>query len=186
MSNSFESIYNEHYIAIFYLAKRFVTDTQTAEDITSEAFVKLWRKINSNESPINQKAFLITITKNACLNHIRLVKRQSANEKLIAYLLEKENNDDFNQHEITASVYQHIYDEIERLPTQLKTVFKMAYIDGFSNDEISDKLIINNQSVRNHKSRALKILRMVILDKEIFIIILAPCYLYLFKDYQSN
>lgn len=165
---AFETIYNQHYITVFHLAKRFVTDIHAAEDIVTEAFMKIWGKQHSFDSLQSIKFFLYSVTKNACLNHLRAKKKQSANHKELSYLLTIELEEEKQQHEITARIYQYIFDEIEQMPAQLKTVFKMAYIDDMSNEDIARQLSINNQSVRNHKSRAVKYLRIAMLDKNIF------------------
>src|SRR5205807_1596320 len=70
--------------------------------------------------------------------------------------------------QLKAEIYQHIYEEIEKLTPHLKKVFQMAYIEGMSNEEIAQQLGINNQSVRNDKSRALKQIRLAMMDKDIF------------------
>lgn len=163
----FETIYNQHFISVFYFARRFVTDTPVAEDITMEVFMKLWEKLKSFESLQAIKSFLYVAAKNACLNHLRNEQRKISNQKQLSYLLSAETDGSVSEQNITARVYQHIYDEIENLPEQLKKVFKMAYFDGLSNEDIAQKLAINNQSVRNHKSRALRSLRMVLIDRDI-------------------
>ncbi len=164
---AFETIYNQHYISVFYFTKRFVPDIQAAEDITTETFMKLWEKLKNFESLQAIKSFLYISTKNACLNLLRSEQRQSMHQKQLSYLLTEEMEDAMAQHKVTARIYQYIYDEIEKLPPQLKVVFKMAYLDGLSNEKIARELSINNQSVRNHKSRALKSLRMTMLNKDI-------------------
>jgi len=164
---AFETIYDQHYTSVFYFSKGFVTDIQVAEDITTEIFMKLWEKLKDFGSLQAIKSFLYISTKNACLNHLRNNERQSRHLKQLSYLSTKEVEDSMIQHKVTATIYQHIYDEIEKLPQQLKMVFKMAYLEGLSNEQIANELSINNQSVRNHKSRALKSLRMKMLDKDL-------------------
>lgn len=164
---AFEIIYNQYYFLVFCYTKRFVTDAQAAEDITTEAFMKLWGELKNFDSQQKIKSFLYTVAKNACLNQIRNEQRRSENHNKLAYLqMEEQEGDSKEHHEITAKIYQYIFEEIEKLPAQLKAVFKMSYFKGMPNEEIAKELSINNQSVRNHKSRALKCLRMAILDKD--------------------
>ncbi len=79
---------------------------------------------------------------------------------------------------IPSIVYQYIYDEIEKLPEPTRKIFKMAYVDGLSNEEISLALGLTNASVRNYKTRALKTLRMALLQKDMFAFLLS---FFLFK-----
>lgn len=171
---AFEAIYNYHYVPIHQFAKRFVVNEQDAEDITTEVFLKLWHRHENFDSYENILAFLYISVRNACLNHLRNEKRQQTGQKELLYLLEDETGHHLEQQQITAKIYQHILSEIDKLPRQLKKVFKMAYVEGLSNEEIAAKLNINNQSVRNHKARALKLLRIALTDQgllEIFILL---------------
>jgi len=65
--------------------------------------------------------------------------------------------------DVKTLVLKAIHKEIEKLPRSCRQVFKMAYLEGLSNSQIAETLSINNQSVRNHKLRAIKILRMALL-----------------------
>ena len=169
---AFEIIYNNYYISIFYFARRFVANSQDAEDITTETFIKLWHMHENFESMYNIRAFLHISTKNACLNYLRYEQRKLSNQKELLYLLTEETDEINGPQQITARIYQLIHDEIEKLPGQLKKIFKMAYVDGFNNEEIAKKLKINNQSVRNHKARALKLLRIALLNSDLLAIII--------------
>jgi RNA polymerase sigma-70 factor (ECF subfamily) len=82
------------------------------------------------------------------------------------------------QDDITAATYKYIIDQIDQLPEQMKKVFKMSYIEGLTNEEIAQSLKINNQSVRNHKARALKILRLSIPGKDMLemMLLLLPLF----------
>jgi RNA polymerase sigma-70 factor (family 1) len=169
---AFETIYNRHYISIFYFARRFVADQKAAEDITTETFLKLWERRAHFSGQEGIRAFLHTAAKNACLNHLRSETRQSTHHRELAYLLNQAGAAELDEQQITARIYQYIYTEIEKLPAQVKKVFKMAYIEGLSNQEIADRLEINNQSVRNHKANALRSLRVALWDKDLYEVML--------------
>jgi RNA polymerase sigma-70 factor (family 1) len=171
---AFEAIYNNHYVFTYQFAKRFVSNAQDAEDITTEVFLKLWGRHEDFDRYEKIVAFLYISTRNACLNHLRNEKRQLTGQKELLYLLEDETGQYLEQQQITARIYQYILSEIDKLPRQLKKVFTLAYIEGRSNEEIAETLKINNQSVRNHKARALKLLRIALMEQgllEIFILL---------------
>jgi RNA polymerase sigma-70 factor (family 1) len=176
---AFEVIYERYYIGIFYFARRFVREEKVAEDITLEAFLKLWERFSQFTSFQGIQAFLHTTAKNACLNHLRSQVRMSAHQRELAYLLAQGADDTLAEQQVTARIYQYIYNEIEKLPPQVRRVFKMSYIDGLSNQAIAEGLKINNQSVRNHKANALKHLRMTLLEKDLYGIFTLLCLLLL-------
>lgn len=165
---AFEWLYDQQYITVFMFARRFVTDQQAAEDITTEVFLKLWDRLTDFDSLPAIQSFLHVSTRNACLNYIRNRSRQSVQQQRWEYLLQQDEEEVLAQQQLQADIYRHVYDEIEKLSPQLKTVFRLAYIEGLSNEEIADRLGINNQSVRNDKSRALKQIRMAMMDKNIY------------------
>jgi RNA polymerase sigma-70 factor (ECF subfamily) len=165
---AFEFVYKRHFVFIFHIAKRFVTDSQLAEDITTEVFLKLWERFDNFTNLQSIQSFLYTSAKNACINQYRSDKRAKDRLQEIVYLSATDKDDPPRPEEVSGQVYQYIFDEIEKLPAQLKKVFKMAYVDGKSNEAIALELGINNQSVRNHKARALKAIRIALLDKDLF------------------
>jgi RNA polymerase sigma-70 factor (ECF subfamily) len=164
----FEILYNQQFAAVFYFARGFVSDQQAAEDITTETFLKLWQRLNDFTNISAIRSFLYTTTKNACLNYLRDSRHRNAENDKMAYLLEKSDESFLAKEKLNADIWQHIYSAIENLSPQLKKVFKMAYIKGLSNDEIATHLGINNQSVRNDKARALKQVRLTLLDRKLF------------------
>jgi RNA polymerase sigma-70 factor (ECF subfamily) len=166
--DAFEWVYKKHFASIYHFAKRFVTDEQSAEDITTEVFIKLWERIESFNSLAGIKSFLFTSTKNACINYNRSDKRADNRHKEFVYLLTNNNEADIEEQQIPGTVFQYIYDEIEKLPVQEKKVFKLAFIEGLSNDQIAEKMNINNQSVRNYKASALKTLRINLQGRDVF------------------
>ncbi|MET7000367.1 RNA polymerase sigma factor [Chitinophaga defluvii] len=157
---AFEIFYHQEYITVLYTAQRFVADIQAAEDLTTEVFLKLWERLSNFDSLPAMRSFLFVSIKNACLNYLRSEKRASAQYQELSYLLEQDSSEGIANQQLMAAIYRYLYEEIEKLPPQLKRVFKMAYIGGLSNEAIAAELGINNQSVRNDKSRALKQLRL--------------------------
>ncbi len=164
----FEALYNQQFTAVFYFSRRFVAEQQVAEDITSETFLKLWQRMNDFNNVNAMRSFLYTTTKNACLNYLRDSRRHFAENEKIAYLLEQNDESILESEQIYSGIWQHIYNAIENLSPQLKKVFKMAYINGLSNEEIAEATGIKNQSVRNDKVRALKQVRLTLLEKNLF------------------
>jgi RNA polymerase sigma-70 factor (family 1) len=165
---AFARLYNQEFTSVFYFARRFVADSQAAEDITTDTFVKLCERLNDFESIEAIHSFLMVTVKNACLNHLRSVRRENLRYEELRYLLEEDDSDIQLNTQLTAHIFQHIYEEIEKLSPQLKKVFTMSFIEGLSNEEIARQLGINNQSVRNDKSRALRQIRLALSDKHTY------------------
>jgi RNA polymerase sigma-70 factor (family 1) len=161
---AFEAIYKKYFTSLFYFAKRYVKDEDAAEDIVTEAFMKLWDRPESFEDLKKLQNFLFLITRNACINHLPIEHRKSEREIKYTVLA----TSDPEQEELTALIYQHICTEVEKMPGQLRQIFKLSYVEGLSNEEIAEKLGIIYSTVSNHKNRLLNLLRDKFKGREIF------------------
>jgi len=68
---AFEALFQELYPSMCAIAMRFITDCDAAEDITQEAFIKLWEKRTVYKEIPCLKTFLYVSVKNLCFNYIR-------------------------------------------------------------------------------------------------------------------
>ena len=75
----------EHKNTIFYICLGYTSDYPQAEELTQEVYLKVWEKIESIETGLNLKAWILTLAKNKCLDHVRREKiRRSFLVDLIA------------------------------------------------------------------------------------------------------
>ncbi|WEK34858.1 MAG: RNA polymerase sigma-70 factor [Candidatus Pseudobacter hemicellulosilyticus] len=157
---AFEQLYRQHFNQVFYFARRFLTNIQAAEDLTTEIFLKAWNKRADFENSHKFRGFLYTSTRNACLNILKQEQQRAAQQTELIALLERDNETAREEQLLTAQLMQYVYEAIEDLPQQERKIFKLAYLEGLSNDAIAAAIGISNQSVRNAKARALKTLRL--------------------------
>jgi RNA polymerase sigma-70 factor (ECF subfamily) len=66
--SEFAELYNEHSRAIYYLALRFLSDPQKAEDATHDVFLKAFRKMGQFRGDASWRTWLYRITINHCRN----------------------------------------------------------------------------------------------------------------------
>jgi RNA polymerase sigma-70 factor (family 1) len=165
---SFAEVYNAHYSRLYGFIKKLVDDKEEAQDITTETFVKLWKLHANFNTAENIKAFLYITARNACMDFLRYRKRQMANKQEFGYVqLQQEGTGSTSNDEIKTLVLQHIHNEIENLPAQCKRIFKMAWLEGRKNAEIASAMNLTEQTIRNQKARAVKILRLVLANYNI-------------------
>jgi RNA polymerase sigma-70 factor (ECF subfamily) len=162
---AFYGLFNELYPSVFTLANKMVRNTQEAQDICTESFIKLFRTEEKFESIQNLKAFLFTITRHACLDALKKEERHSIRHKELLYLMEYK--EDIFKQEVEAELVELIYASIERLPTKCRKIFKMI-LAGFSVEEIAAKMNISVSTVWNQKSRGVKLLRIALLKEKQF------------------
>jgi RNA polymerase sigma-70 factor (family 1) len=169
--SAFTTAYNQFYLLIYHFVKKFVEDTQAAEDITADSFIKLWRHADQSTEVQNVKAFLYTAARNACLDFLKTQRSHNQKEKEILYLTEQETRNEFDLADIRAEVLQYVYAEIEKLPEKCRQVFKLAYLEGMKVSEVAQHLNISEQTVANQKTKALKMLRLALSDKQWMVLV---------------
>jgi RNA polymerase sigma-70 factor (ECF subfamily) len=153
-----------HHKSLRYFALGLIADEAEAEDIVSSCFVKLWqfRKQYTDFSKI--KAFLYISCRNACLDHLKKIKRRKGWQD--EYLRQLEYGDERILQQVAESDYLDIINkEIDGLPQKCGEVFKMLYFEHKKTDEIALQLNISVKTVRNHKARAVEQLRHAFVEK---------------------
>lgn len=127
----------------------FVKSRESAEEIVSDVFIKLWQIRNKVSDIGNLKVYLYTIARNFCLNYItRHFKNPVVNIDGIDFepVLSLGNPEDLC---IGAEVLQRIQKCIRELPPQCRIVFQLVKEDGMTYKEAADILNISSLTVRN-------------------------------------
>ena len=141
---------------LFHIAQRILVEEQEAEDAVQEVLLKLWRMRDSLEKYDNSTAFATTVTKNHCLDRLKVKSRQDLFDD--SYYVQAGNDDPYLQLERknTEEVLQKI---IENLPTLQQAIIKMKDIEDYEVEEIAEITGTNVESVRVNLSRARKKVR---------------------------
>lgn len=158
-------VYQSLYRPLCYFADKLVENKEQAEDIVTESFMKVWEKRRDFDSLPKIKAFLYISVRNACLNYLKHAKTQLRSYKEIKYL--GQNEESVINEAIETEVLNAIFEEIERLPAQCKEIFKLLFFKGMSTAAIAEQMNLSVQTVRNQKSKALDMLRMALLKRNI-------------------
>lgn len=175
---SYETLYNEFYNRIRFFADQYVNDLDTAHELTIEVFIKLWQKRNDFDTVSNIKAFLFISTKNACLNHIKHLKRRKLAHDEILYVSEKES-DYIMDDAIAADTLSHIFRESNALSRKCKSIIQLHYVDGLTYKEIAHRLQISVENVRVQHANALQGLRLLLKKKDILFLALICTLLFM-------
>lgn len=166
-----QEIFHQFYGALCLFAGRMLHNRPVAEEIVGDTFLKLWNRHTDFENLQNVKAFLYITTRNACLNMLKQMQRESLSKKQHAYL--SSDNEGFILNEIVrAEVLREIHREIENLPEQCRKIFKMSYFGGKKNMEIASMLEISVHTVKNQKARAIQLLKVKLPDRNLVAIII--------------
>ncbi|HRE51039.1 MAG TPA: sigma-70 family RNA polymerase sigma factor [Flavitalea sp.] len=172
--SAFDDVYNSYYERLLFFARKFVS-LESAEDILSEAFVKLWTSAGAGQfkSLPEVEQWLRVTTRNACIDELRKEGRTQRKEEAYLYLM-----DDRQAHELyfksalEAELFSKIAREINKLPPLTSRIIKLSFLQGLSVDEIALRLNLSKQVVYNKKSLGIKALRLSISDKDLAMLLL--------------
>jgi len=137
-------LYDRYGGSIYALALRIVYDTTTAEEVTQEVFVRLWRNAASFAAERgNLHAWLLRIAHNLALNEVR--RRQSrpiaadhfdwavAGEQLMDPHADAEPARALWLHERSTAIQR----AVARLPAPQRHAIELAFFGGLSQAEVA-------------------------------------------------
>lgn len=146
--NDFSVIMNRRINMVLRLAFAYVGIFSEAEDITQDVFLKLYTSKKSFETAEAEKAWLIRVTVNRCINR----KRSGWFSKNIP-LTDTLRSGEFPYEE------REVLDAVLRLPEKYRPVVHLFYYEDYSVKEISELMDINESTVRTRLQRARAILK---------------------------
>ncbi|HEY8894100.1 MAG TPA: RNA polymerase sigma-70 factor [Niastella sp.] len=174
--DALQLLLKQFYSPLCLFAERLLKDKAASEDIVGESFIKLWHKRADFESLQNIKAFMYITVRNACLNYLKQAKRESLNQKQLAYITGEKEEFVLNEM-IRAEVLKEIMHEIDKLPEQCGKVLRLGYLEGLRNQEIADLLHISVHTVKNQKARAIQLLKIKLRDRDLMTFLLLCTFL---------
>ena len=141
---------------VFNVAYKFVGRHEEAEDLTQDIFLKLYRSLNTFDRRANFQTWLISISRNLCIDHYRSVRkeRETINRDMDASLLTPVSPDagpiaSLEQRDRVA-LLRH---GLAGLAPALRTAVLMRDIQEMSYQEIADALRLPEGTVKSRINR---------------------------------
>ncbi|MBN1180927.1 MAG: RNA polymerase sigma factor [Bacteroidales bacterium] len=150
-----KEVYEKYAERMFVHCMRYINNEQDAESIVNQSFYKMFMHIGHFEyrDGISFEAWIKRIVINETLMFIRQNKRMDYIED-IKNLDSHDNNNTLKQLEA-----EEYFILIQSLPIGFRTVFNLYAIEGYSHQEIAEKLNISESTSRSQLTRAREILR---------------------------
>ena len=165
--NAFNILVKENLKSVLNFVYRYIYDTDLAEDITQEVFIKVWKNISKFDTSKNFKPWLFKIAKNTALDFIK--KR-----KLIPFSsFENENEENHfidNLEDQSKTFLEEINSEdqkkflnefLQELNSDQQLVFFLYYYEDLTFKEISETLNISINTIKSRYLRGLEKLRTI-------------------------
>ena len=175
---AFDFFFLNLFPALCFFANHILDNRCEAEDITSSAFIKIWKRHSQFNDARNISSYLYQIVRNDCLSFLQQKNRSAKGQKEIEYLNVVNFEDNYEADIIRAEFYAELYLAINSLPKECRKVFTMLYIHGKTVKEISTELNLSPSTIKTQKSRGLIILRKKIIPLQIVLFSLPLFYFF--------
>lgn len=162
-TQDFDSIYTEHYAALHQYAYTILSDRELAEEMVHQVFLKILEKGGQVNVHTSLKAYLYRAVHNECLNYYKHQKVKQAHIEYAAQDVKGavESPSGAIQYK---ELEKQLHAAINELPEQCRTVFQMSRFEELKYAEIALQLGISIKTVENQISKALKRLRIQLVD----------------------
>jgi RNA polymerase sigma-70 factor (ECF subfamily) len=156
-SEAFGQLYDAYMERIYRFVYFRVEDQQTAEDITSQVFLKAWSNLDRFQfSRTPYLAWLYTIAHNAVIDHYRTRKVTTALDDV---QLSQPDHSEAVENDIDLTVeMQSVKSALQTLTDDQQRVLTLKFIEGMSNNEIARHLGKREGAIRALQMRGLQAL----------------------------
>ena len=153
---AWEQIVRQYWRKVFNVAYKFVGKHDAAEDLTQDIFLKIFRSLDTFDRRANFQTWLISISRNLCIDHYRSVRkeREAIDRDVDAGELAPASRepgpvDALEQRDRVALLKQ----ALSALPETLRTAVLMRDIQELSYQEIADALRLPEGTVKSRINR---------------------------------
>ena len=159
----FEEVFKTHFKALHSYAYTILKDDVIAEEMVQNVFFKVWDKKVQADIETSLKAYLYRAVYHESLNYLKHQKVKSAHQVYAMHSTE---------HSVNLAEKKLLHKELESklqsaindLPEQCRTIFQLSRFEQLKYREIADTLGLSIKTVENQMGKALKILRLKLVE----------------------
>lgn len=139
---------------LFVVCLRYSSDYSEAEDMLQEGFIKIFRKIDKYNHSGSFGGWLSRLVANNCIDIIR------KKPNLYALTDVQENKlENYTIDALDSLIGEDLMNVIQSLPTGYRTIFNMYVVEGYTHNDIAEKLNISPGTSKSQLNRARKLLQ---------------------------
>ena len=156
--DAFCELYATYKNRLIYFAMRFLKSREYAEDVFQDAFTVVWQSRRFINPDASFSSYLYTIMRNRILNQLRTAANE---EKLKESILSQalDYTEDTKREVMLNDLKSLISHALQQLTPRQREIFEMSREAQLSHKEIADKLGISVNTVQEHISISLKLIR---------------------------
>lgn len=161
---AFDKIYKDFSSAMYSVCLRYTKNTDEASDILQDAFVKIYEKRKSFNPDYELGSWIKRIVINTAIDHYKKNKKMILVEDDSYFETEFESNIEL---ESTENIKEILLQTLKLLPEGYRAVFNLYVLDNLTHQEIADYLNISVNTSKSQLSRARKMLKSLLEEKNI-------------------
>lgn len=169
---AFKKLFEQHWKKIYHIALQKLPREEDASDITQEVFYLIWKNRGYWKIKTNIEAYLQGMLRHkiydfyAQRDRLPILIPLNEQEEYWHYSFQEAEWEDYSYEN------QLVRKEIEAMPEKMREIFILGRFENLSAAQISEKLGISVQTVRNQISAALKRLKNRFGDKATWLLFL--------------
>ena len=156
--DAFCELYATYKNRLKYFAMRFLKSREYAEDVFQDAFTVVWQSRRFINPDASFSSYLYTIMRNRILNQLRnAANEEKLKESILSQALDY--TEDTKREVMLNDLKSLISHALQQLTPRQREIFEMSREAQLSHKEIADKLGISVNTVQEHISTSLKLIR---------------------------
>ncbi len=160
---AYEALVRRHTPGVYSFVRRLIKDTDAAEDVSQETFVKAWRALKQFRSGSRFTPWLFRIARNSATDYLRKKKPQlfssmQFDEQPFEETL-RDVSPDAEEALIAAEESVMILKDIDTLSQSHQEILMLRYQEGMTFEEAAEALQISVNTAKSRGRRALLALR---------------------------
>lgn len=153
-------LYDRHAASVYGMAMSIVHDASLAQDVTQEAFVRLWTRANTFDSSRGTAlGWLVSVSRNLSLDELRRQRRRLDSVDRLARDAEVSEHDDLDVLLEWRWESSRVREAVSELSTVQRQTVQLVYVQGYSLTEVASHLGVAVGTVKSRLHSALLSLR---------------------------
>lgn len=157
----FTILYDNYSSALYGVIFKIVKSEETAADVMQEAFVKIWRNIESYErSKGSLFTWILNVARNTAIDKLRSQDyQQNTQNQPLEYFVSVVEEENPVEHQVDAIGVRKV---VSQLRPEYRSIIELVYFQGYTQAEVSEELDIPLGTVKTRVKAALAQLRTLI------------------------
>ena len=159
-AEAFTTLYDRHSRAAFSLAYRMMGERQASEDLTQDAFLKVWRGASSYRAERGSvRTWILSIVHNRGIDQLRShASRRRTQDRIEASAPRSQPSEAFAE-TLRNSQRDQLREALNTLPPEQLKILELAYFSGYTHVQISELVDVPLGTMKGRLRLGLKKMR---------------------------